>query len=72
MEKQEEKREILLKRFNLAKTKEYAEILQELTNRFIEKSPNLDEKLLKGQAVLVRWMSNWESEYNDYISSNKK
>ena len=72
MEKQEEKREILLKRFNLAKTKEYAEILQELTNRFIEKSPNLDEKLLKGQAILVRWMSNWESEYNDYISSNKK
>ena len=72
MEKQEEKREILLKRFNLAKTKEYAEILQELTNRFIEKSPNLDEKLLKGQAVLVRWMSNWESDYNDYISSNKK
>ena len=71
MEK-EEKREVLLKRFNLAKTKEYAEILQELTNRFIEKSPNLDEKLLKGQAVLVRWMSNWESEYNDYISSNKK
>ena len=71
MEKQEEKREILLKRFNLAKTKEYAEILQELTNRFIEKSPNLDEKLLKGQAVLVRWMSNWESDYNDYISSNK-
>ena len=68
----EEKREVLLKRFNLAKTKEYAEILQELTNRFIEKSPNLDEKLLKGQAVLVRWMSNWESEYNDYISSNKK
>ena len=72
MEKQEEKREILLKRFNLAKTKEYAEILQELTNRFIEKSPNLDEKLLKGQAILVRWMSNWESEYNDYISANKK
>ena len=71
MEK-EEKREILLKRFNLAKTKEYAEILQELTNRFIEKSPNLDEKLLKGQAILVRWMSNWESDYNDYISSNKK
>ena len=68
----EEKREVLLKRFNLAKTKEYAEILQELTNRFIEKSPNLDEKLLKGQTVLVRWMSNWESEYNDYISSNKK
>ena len=68
----EEKREVLLKRFNLAKTKEYAEILQELTNRFIEKSPNLDEKILKGQAVLVRWMSNWESEYNDYISSNKK
>ena len=68
----EEKREVLLKRFNLAKTKEYAEILQELTNRFIEKSPNLDEKLLKGQAVLVRWMSNWESDYNDYISSNKK
>lgn len=72
MEKQEEKREILLKRFNLAKTKEYAEILQELTNRIIDKSPNLDEKLLKGQTVLVRWMSNWESEYNDYISSNKK
>ena len=71
MEK-EEKREVLLKRFNLAKTKEYAEILQELTNRFIEKSPNLDEKLLKGQAILVRWMSNWESDYNDYISSNKK
>ena len=68
----EEKREILLKRFNLAKTKEYAEILQELTNRIIDKSPNLDEKLLKGQTVLVRWMSNWESEYNDYISSNKK
>ena len=62
----------MLKRFNLAKTKEYAEILQELTNRFIEKSPNLDEKLLKGQAILVRWMSNWESDYNDYISSNKK
>lgn len=72
MEKQEEKREILLKRFNLAKTKEYAEILQELTNRFIEKSPNLDEKLLKGQVQLVRWMSNWESDYNDYISANKK
>ena len=71
MEK-EEKRDVLLKRYNLAKTKEYAEILQELTNRFIEKSPNLDEKLLKGQAILVRWMSNWESEYNDYISSNKK
>ena len=68
----EEKREVLLKRFNLAKTKEYAEILQELTNRFIEKSPNLDEKLLKGQAVLVRWMSNWEADYNDYISANKK
>lgn len=72
MEKQEEKREILLKRFNLAKTKEYAEILQELTNRFIEKSPNLDEKLLKGQVQLVRWMSNWEADYNDYISANKK
>lgn len=72
MEKQEEKREILLKRFNLAKTKEYAEILQELTNRFIEKSPNLDEKLLKGQVQLVRWMSNWESDYNDYINANKK
>ena len=71
MEK-EEKREILLKRFNLAKTKEYAEILQELTNRFIEKSPNLDEKLLKGQVQLVRWMSNWESDYNDYMSANKK
>lgn len=71
MEK-EEKREILLKRFNLAKTKEYAEILQELTNRFIEKSPNLDEKLLKGQVQLVRWMSNWESDYNDYINANKK
>ena len=72
MEKQEEKREILLKWFNLAKTKEYAEILQELTNRFIEKSPNLDEKLLKGQVQLVRWLSNWESDYNDYISANKK
>jgi hypothetical protein len=72
MEKQEEKREILLKRFNLAKTKEYAEILQELTNRFIEKSSNLDEKLLKGQVQLVRWLSNWESDYNDYISANKK
>jgi hypothetical protein len=72
MEKQEEKREILLKRFNLAKTKEYAEILQELTNRFIEKSPNLDEKLLKGQVQLVRWMSNWEADYNDYIKANKK
>ena len=72
MEKQEEKREILLKRFNLAKTKEYAEILKELTNRFIEKSPNLDEKLLKGQVQLVRWLSNWESDYNDYISANKK
>jgi hypothetical protein len=72
MEKQEEKREILLKRFNLAKTKEYAEILQELTNRFIEKSPNLDEKLLKGQVQLVRWLSNWESDYNDYINANKK
>lgn len=72
MEKQEEKREILLKRFNLAKTEEYAEILQELTNRFIDKSPNLDEKLLKGQVQLVRWMSNWESDYNDYISANKK
>ena len=72
MEKQEEKREILLKRFNLAKTKEYAEILQELTNRFIEKSPNLDEKLLKGQVQLVRWMSNWEPDYNDYIKANKK
>ena len=71
MEK-EEKREILLKRFNLAKTKEYAEILQELTNRFIEKSPNLDEKLLKGQVQLVRWLSNWESDYNDYINANKK
>lgn len=68
----EEKRDFLLKRYNLAKTKEYAEILQELTNRIIDKSPNLDEKLLKGQTVLVRWMSNWESEYNDYISSNKK
>lgn len=67
----EEKRDVLLKRYNLAKTKEYAEILQELTNRIIDKSPNLDEKLLKGQTVLVRWMSNWESEYNDYISSNK-
>ena len=72
MEKQEEKREILLKRFNLAKSKEYAEILQELTNRFIEKSPNLDEKLLKGQVQLVRWLSNWESDYNDYINANKK
>jgi hypothetical protein len=72
MEKQEEKREILLKRFNLAKTKEYAEILQELTNRFIEKSPNLDEKLLKGQVQLVRWLSNWEADYNDYIKANKK
>lgn len=72
MEKQEEKREILLKRFNLAKTKEYAEILQELTNRFIEKSPNLDEKLLKGQVQLVRWMSNWEEDYNDYMKANKK
>lgn len=72
MEKQEEKREILLKRFNLAKTKEYAEILQELTNRIIDKSPNLDEKLLKGQVQLVRWMSNWESDYNDYINANKK
>ena len=72
MEKQEEKREILLKRFNLAKTKEYAEILQELTNRFIEKSPKLDEKLLKGQVQLVRWLSNWESDYNDYINANKK
>ena len=72
MEKQEEKREILLKRFNLAKTKEYAEILQELTNRFIEKSPNLDEKLLKGQVQLVRWLSNWEYDYNDYIKANKK
>ena len=72
MEKQEEKREILLKRFNLAKTKEYAEILQELTNRFIEKSPNLDEKLLKGQVQLVRWMSNWEADYNDYMKANKK
>ena len=71
MEK-EEKREILLKRFNLAKTKEYAEILQELTNRFIEKSPNLDEKLLKGQVQLVRWMSNWEEDYNDYMKANKK
>ena len=71
MEK-EEKREILLKRFNLAKTKEYAEILQELTNRFIEKSPNLDEKLLKGQVQLVRWLSNWEADYNDYIKANKK
>ena len=68
----EEKRDVLLKRYNLAKTKEYAEILQELTNRIIDKSPNLDEKLLKGQTVLVRWMSNWETEYNDYISSNKK
>ena len=72
MEKHEEKRENLLKRFNLAKTKEYAEILQELTNRFIEKSPNLDEKLLKGQVQLVRWLSNWESDYNDYINANKK
>lgn len=72
MEKQEEKREILLKRFNLAKTKEYAEILQELTNRFIEKSPNLDEKLLKGQVQLVRWLSNWEADYNDYMKANKK
>ena len=72
MEKQEEKREILLKRFNLAKTKEYAEILQELTNRFIEKSPNLDEKLLKGQVQLVRWLSNWEADYNEYIKANKK
>jgi hypothetical protein len=72
MEKQEEKREILLKRFNLAKTQEYAEILQELTNRFIEKSSNLDEKLLKGQVQLVRWMSNWEADYNDYIKANKK
>lgn len=72
MEKQEEKREILLKRFNLAKTKEYAEILQELINRFIEKSPNLDEKLLKGQVQLVRWLSNWEADYNDYIKANKK
>lgn len=71
MEK-EEKREVLLKRFNLAKTEEYAEILQELTNRFIEKSPNLDEKLLKGQVQLVRWLSNWESDYNDYIKANKK
>ena len=68
----EEKRDVLLKRYNLAKTKEYAEILQELTNRFIEKSPNLDEKLLKGQVQLVRWMSNWESDYNDYISANKQ
>ena len=68
----EEKREVLLKRFNLAKTKEYAEILQELTNRFIEKSPNLDEKLLKGQVQLVRWLSNWEADYNDYIKANKK
>ena len=68
----EEKRDVLLKRYNLAKTKEYAEILQELTNRFIEKSPNLDEKLLKGQVQLVRWMSNWESDYNDYINANKK
>ena len=68
----EEKRDVLLKRYSLAKTKEYAEILQELTNRIIDKSPNLDEKLLKGQTVLVRWMSNWETEYNDYISSNKK
>ena len=72
MEKQEEKREILLKRFNLAKTKEYAEILQELTNWFIGKSPNLDEKLLKGQVQLVRWLSNWESDYNDYMKANKK
>ena len=72
MEKQEEKREILLKRFNLAKTKEYAEILQELTNRFIEKSPNLDEKLLKGQVQLVRWLSNWEADYNDYMKANKQ
>ena len=72
MEKQEEKREVLLKRFNLAKTKEYAEILQELTNRFIEKSPNLDEKLLKGQVQLVRWLSNWEADYNDYMKANKK
>lgn len=72
MEKQEEKREILLKRFNLAKTKEYAEILQELTNRIIDKSPNLDEKLLKGQVQLVRWMSNWEADYNDYMKANKK
>ena len=71
MEKQEEKREILLKRFNLAKTKEYAEILQELTNRIIDKSPNLDEKLLKGQVQLVRWLSNWEVDYNDYIKANK-
>ena len=68
----EEKREILLKRFNLAKTKEYAEILQELTNRIIDKSPNLDEKLLKGQVQLVRWLSNWEVDYNDYIKANKK
>ena len=68
----EEKRDVLLKRYNLAKTKEYSEILQELTNRFIEKSPNLDEKLLKGQVQLVRWMSNWESDYNDYINANKK
>jgi hypothetical protein len=72
MEKQEEKREILLKRFNLAKTKEYAEILQELTNWFIGKSPNLDEKLLKGQVQLVRWLSNWEADYNDYMKANKK
>ena len=71
MEK-EEKREVLLKRFNLAKTKEYAEILQELTNWFIGKSPNLDEKLLKGQVQLVRWLSNWETDYNDYIKANKK
>ena len=71
MEKQEEKRDVLLKRYSLAKTKEYAEILQELTNRFIEKSPNLDEKLLKGQVQLVRWMSNWEADYNDYIKVNK-
>ena len=71
MEK-EEKRDVLLKRYNLAKTKEYAEILQELTNRFIEKSPNLDEKLLKGQVQLVRWLSNWEADYNDYMKANKK
>ena len=67
----EEKRDVLLKRYSLAKTKEYAEILQELTNRIIDKSPNLDEKLLKGQVQLVRWLSNWEVDYNDYIKANK-
>ena len=72
MQNDQEKLELLLRRKELCNSQDVKEVIEICKNRIIDLScGGIDDKELRGMLKLIKFITDWEYDYDKYIKVTK-